>query len=312
LSAQYSPQRAVTDYYAAQARGDVSGMMANATYLRGDGSYSLFFDEDGVRQMMAVPQNKDISNVKVVANDRVDDSTSDVTVSMTWAGNPRMHTYVVKRDTTRVHDFFYYSWRIQIPYININVTVPNQPGPVVIDTLGLPPGSVATTVQAIEGYHEVTMQGTDFYDESSQLANGVDGDAAVKFDSKLNSLATASAAASVKAAFSSCDAVKYDACPGHTYLAPNNQYIWFLTLPGYPEIDFTKYVYTLRTDPTADMQLVVTNETGKVTGSGSCAVMLTVDGSRKYSFTGSWTATLTWSQGGFGSDVVFDCATAKA
>src|SRR5262245_27446836 len=32
LSSTYSPQRAVTDYFAAQARGDVDGMMSNATF----------------------------------------------------------------------------------------------------------------------------------------------------------------------------------------------------------------------------------------------------------------------------------------
>src|SRR4029077_14952223 len=47
LSSTYSPKAAVSDYFAAQARGDVDGMWSNATYMNGGGSDSLF-NQDAV------------------------------------------------------------------------------------------------------------------------------------------------------------------------------------------------------------------------------------------------------------------------
>jgi hypothetical protein len=57
----------------------------------------------------------------------------------------------------------------------------------------------------------------------------------------------------------------------------------------------------------------VTTESGQVTASGTCATLLTVDGSRTYSFKGTWKATLFWNGSSFaGTNVTYDCAAAKA
>ena len=65
-------------------------------------------------------------------------------------------------------------------------------------------------------------------------------------------------------------------------------------------------------DPTTTMVLVITNEAGKVTASGKCAMTLTVDGSKIYHFTGTWTGTLNWSSGAFSSNVLEDCDAVRA
>lgn len=70
---------------------------------------------------------------------------------------------------------------------------------------------------------------------------------------------------------------------------------------------------TLDGDPTSGMKFVVITETNKVTANGTCASTLTVDGTPKYQFTGTWSGSLTWNGSAFSSSsVTFDCAPAKA
>jgi hypothetical protein len=128
LSSSYNADRAVTDYFAAQKRGDVHGMMSNATFLRGDGSFIDMFGEGALSAMMGVPQNLDVQNVKVTSTRVIDDSTRGVTVSMIWNGAQRSTDYVVLKDPARVHYALYYSWRVQIPYVTITVVLPRQGG----------------------------------------------------------------------------------------------------------------------------------------------------------------------------------------
>src|SRR5690242_18876539 len=58
FSSTYSPQRAVSDNFSAMGRGDVNGMMANATFLSDDSASSQFFTRDAVTAMMTADQNK--------------------------------------------------------------------------------------------------------------------------------------------------------------------------------------------------------------------------------------------------------------
>jgi hypothetical protein len=314
LSQTYSPAQATLDYFAAQKRGDADGMMANATFLRGDGSAKELFDKAAVSAMLQAPQNSDLKNVKVTSTQSVDSSTSKVTVSMTWAGTDRTATYTVRKDSAQVHYLLYNSWRVEIPFATISVTLPNQPGVVQVDGIYVPAGSSSTSIQVIAGYHQVTMVGTSFYDADTKVAIAVDAYPSVTLDGKASAAAIAAAAAAIKVSFNNCDASKYDECPNHTYTAPNNpNYIYYLTMPGYPEIDYSTYVFTIDGDPTTGMKLIVMAETNKVTASGTCASTLTVDGSKKYSFTGTWSANLTWNGSAFSSaTVTFDCASAKA
>lgn len=314
LSQRYSPTQATLDYFAAQARGDADGMMANATFLRGDGATKEFFDRAAVNAMLQTTQNSDVKNVRVVSTEAVDSSARRVNVAMMWAGATRIATYIVRKDPRHVNYFLYTSWRVEIPYTTIRVTLPNQPGVVQVDGIFVPSGSSATSIQVIEGYHAVTMVRTSFYDADTKLANGVDTNPTVTLEGKVNADATAAATTAIKASFSSCDASRYDECPNHTYNAPNDpNYIYYLTMPGYGEIDYKCYVFTIGGDPTAGMKLVVSAEKNKVTANGTCASTLTVDGSKKYSFTGTWSANLTWNGSTFASaSVAFDCASAKA
>jgi hypothetical protein len=71
-------------------------------------------------------------------------------------------------------------------------------------------------------------------------------------------------------------------------------------------------VFSLTSDPTTNMKLVVGTEAGKVAASGVCAFTLTVDGTRKYTFKGTWAATLTMSGGSVGYNLNYDCLKSKA
>ena len=74
LSSRYSPGRALLDYFAAQKRGDAAGMMANATFLRPAGSSDDLFQRAAVAAMLQIPQNSDVSDVRILSSASVDSS----------------------------------------------------------------------------------------------------------------------------------------------------------------------------------------------------------------------------------------------
>ncbi len=210
-SSMYSPERAVTDYFAAQSQGDVSGMVANATFQQG--SNFEFFSEAAIAAMMQLPQNRDVHNVKVVSSQAIDATAQAVSVSMIWGGQHRSQTYTVRKDNSRFRDFVFRYWRIVIPFATIHITLPNQPGPIQVDGI-TPATSDVSSVQAVDGYHRVTMRANDFYDRASQVVDGVDSPPTAEFALAVSSGAVALAAAAVKLAFPNCDASVYTGCFG--------------------------------------------------------------------------------------------------
>lgn len=313
LSSTYSPQQAVTDYFAAQGRGDVTGMLANAAYLNGDATYAPFFGQDALAKMLSLSQNKAISNVKVASTKAVDSSTSTVTVSMNWAGNERTHTYFVRKNTSRVHYVLYDSWRAEIPFVTIAAILPPQAGAIEVDGIGLPAGAPPTAIQVIEGYHSMTMLSSDFYDAATQIVDGADGNPAPTFSGTIKTSFRDAAATSIKAAFLTCDPVQYSDCINHTYPVRAGYYDALTGFPGYSEIDvYSAWSIAFSSDPTAGMALVVITEPGKLTAGGKCAVTLTVDGSTHYNFSGSWAATLDYKNGTFTTAVDYNCISAQA
>jgi hypothetical protein len=308
LSSTYSPKAAVMDYFAAQAKGDVNGMWSNATYLSGGGSEDMF-SKDAVTAMMANDQNKAVSNVSVTNTQDLDSSTSKVTVSMSWSGTQITHTYTVSKDSSRVHDLFYYSWRVDVPAWALTVTLPNQAGAVQVDGIA---AATPSSVQVIQGYHTVKMLSTDIYDEASEVANASDGSANVSFSSSVGASARSAAAAAINKAFANetCDASQYFDCPNHQYKVPAGYYDTLPAAGGDIRAN-SSWIIVFKGDPTTDMKLVVTTDTGKVTGSGTCAMTLTVDGSHVYQFIGSWTGTLVYSSAGVSSDILENCDSTK-
>jgi hypothetical protein len=308
-SSTYSPERAVTDYFIAQSRGDVSGMMANATFQQG--SNPEFFRQSGIASMMNVPQNKDVHNVKVVSSRVIDPITQSVAVSLAWAGQQHTQTYTVRKDNSKFRDLVYRAWRIVIPFVTIHITLPNQAGPIQVDGI-TPATSDVSTIQAVAGYHSVTMSANAFYDRASQLVDGVDGTPAAAFAPDVSAGAIAMAAAAVKLAFPNCDPSVSPGCLNHTYNAPNDGRRWLFSLPGYGDVFYTTYVVTLVGDPTSDMKLVVPPDAGKVNASGTCIVTVTMNGNQTYNLAGPWTATLTLDSGSFSADLVSNCWATKA
>jgi len=309
LSATYSPKAALTDYFAAQARGDVNGMWSNGTFETGGGSQD-FFSKDALAAMMANDQNRAVSDVSITSTQNLDSSTSKLGVAMTWAGTQITQTYTVSRDTSRVHDLFYYSWRVEIPAQAITMTLPNQPGAVTVDGISV---SSPSTVQVIQGYHSVQMAATDIYDAATQVVNASAASAAVTFPSTVSQGAFKAAADSVKGAFANetCDTTKYFDCPNHKYTVPSGFYDTLPAAGGDIRAN-SSWIIVFTGDPTTNMKLVVTTDAGKVTASGTCAMALTVDGNKTYNFTGDWTATLTYTAGGVASDVLENCDAARA
>ena len=316
LASTYSAERTVTDYFAAQKSGNATYMLANANYLRGDGSYSEYFDSGGLNAMLAIPQNTDIKDVNVASTTIVDTNTSTVNVTMTWGGHHVVQALTVHRDLARPHYNFYNSWRIDIPFASINVTLPNQPGSIAVDGLTLPQGALKD-IQVIEGYHKVTMDATDIYDKASADADAISSGATVTFPSTVSASALASVKNVIKKALNVCDKAtnaRQD-CLGHTYYAPNaaNTIYFFSDLPGYGEVQYSRYVMALTSDPTKNMKLVVSADTAQMSATGACGFTLTVDGTRKYNFKGTWAATIIVSAGTFDySTISGNCLKSKA
>ncbi len=309
LSSTYNAQRSVSDYFSAMSRGDATGMMSNATFLSGDSTYSQFFTKDAVKAMLSFDQG--IKNVQVGAASAIDDSTDSVSVSLSWGGTARNLTYKVRKDSSRVHYLFYPSWLVQVPFITISLSLPNQGGRVQVDGLSVP--ADATTTEAIQGIHSVSMAGTDFYDASSRIADGVDSSPVVQFPTDFNASARAAAVATVKAAFGNvtCDVAKYFDCPNHRYNVPAGYYDT-LAFPGGDIRADSWWSLAFAGDPTTSMKLTASITAGKVDASGTCGMTLTVDGSRTYNFVGVWTGALTWVTGAFNSDVTVNCDTTRA
>lgn len=309
LSQRYSAQQAVLDYFAAQAKGDVKGMLANSMFDQPAGAYSGLFNSDALAQMMQLPENTQISGVRIQSMQTIDDSSDLATVAMTWAGTSRVGTYLVRRDNSSSHYLLYHSWHLVIPNGTIALKLPNQPGQVVVDQIVFP---ASEQVYVIAGYHHVTMLASPFWDVEGATVKAIDGATTLTIQGHISASATAAAAASVKAAIPHCDTTKYTGCQGHTYTAPDQGDVWYFVMPGYGEIDYNTYVFNLTGDMTQGMVLVVTSDANKVTASGTCAETMTVDGSRNYTFKGTWTATLTWSGAQFVADVTTECHTSRA
>jgi len=309
LSTTYSPSKAVADYFAAQKRGDAAFMAANANYLKGDGSYSEYFDVNELKAMLGYPENTDISSVNVTSVTQVDSNTSTVNVAMRWGGHQLLRAFTAHKDPKRVHYSFYNSWRIDIPYSQIHITTPNQPGSVSVDGLPVPSGATSD-IQVIQGFHKVSMAGTDLWSPAALTADGIDTDPKVAFAATISPTATAAARATVNKAFKDCRLIKYS-CLGKTYSAQAG-YEYIGGIPGYGAVHYTTYKYTLTRDPTVGMKMTVEAGGGKVTVSGTCAYTMTVSGGRRYLLKGVWHGTLTMSGGAFGYDIFIDCVRSKA
>jgi len=314
LSKTYSPERALATYFDAQKRGDVNAMWANANYLRGDGSFEQFFSKDALTAMLSIDQNKAITDVAITSSRVVDSSTTVLTVSLQWGRSPHPANHTLHKNLGDTHYFFFNTWKLDIPYTTIGLTLPNQPGAITVDSISMP-SSATTSVQAIAGYHNVTMGKTAFYDASTKLANGVDVSPNVTFDGTISSAAKASVAAAIRTGANVCDASRYTDCPGHTYHSAGAAYtIYFLDgLPGYPGgIQYNYYVFNYSGDLTAGMQLEVPKDEGLMYASGTCAMTMTVDGSRTYRFKGEWSANLAWTGGTVAAKVFENCEKTKA
>jgi hypothetical protein len=295
LSKTYSAQRAVTDYFAAQQRGDVNAMWSRATYARGDDSFERLFNQAALRAMMQLPANSNLRDVRITSARQVDNSTSLVGVSLVWNGTPRDLTFTVRKDPSASHWLFYQSWKVEIPYSTLSITLPNQPGTIVVDGIYPPPGVTLTSIKVMFGFHQVTMLETPLLDPASQQVDAV-GDTPIAVTGTISKSAIAKAGEAVTYAFSHCTG---SGCFDQTYTAPDNNFIYYMTLPGYGNIDFTKYVITMAGDPTATMKLTILADAGKVSVSGECASTWTIDGRRQYQLKGDFSGTLTWTGGGF-------------
>ena len=307
LSQTYSPQRAVADYLNAQQKGDVNGMWSRASYLHGDGSYERMFDQAALRAMMKLPANSKLRDVRITSTRQLDSASSLVAVSLLWNDVPRALTFTVRKDPSASHWLLYPSWKVEIPSTTVSVTLPNQPGMILVDGIYPPPGATQTSIKVISGFHEVAMLETPLLDSASKQVDAV-GDTPVSIPGAISKSAIAKASDAVKAAFTHCTG---DGCFDHTYTAPDHNYIYYLPLPGYGNIDYARYVITLAGDPTASMKLTVLADTGKVSVSGPCTSTFTINGGSKYALKGDFDGTLTWNGGVFDANLGWNCWTAK-
>jgi hypothetical protein len=315
LSTTYSPQQAVLNYLAAQQQGDVNAMLAAANFTRGDGSFEQFFNKSALTAMLDLSENKAISDVKIESTSQADSNTANVKASMKWAGSTYSHEYSVHRNLADAHFLFYNSWKVDVPFTTITFTLPSQPGPLEVDGILVPSGS-AGGVQAIAGYHSVSMEQSALYDRVAQTVNGLEVfPAPVLFDGKLSASATAAIAVVIKAGSLVCNASKYYDCPNHLYHAPVKAYtIYYLRMPGYAEIDYQTYIFKLSGDLTKGMKVTVAKEDGVLYAEGTCASTLSVSGygDHTYRFKGTWGANVTLTGTTFKATVYPDCADKKA
>jgi hypothetical protein len=309
LSQTYSPQQAVLNYFAAQQRGDVNTMLADANFTRGDGSYEQFFNKGALAAMLTLDQNKQISNLKIDSTRELNSSTAEVDTSMSWGGTSYTHAYVVHKDLADTHYFFYNSWKIDVPYSTIPFETPRQPGQVAVDGILLP-NNDATSVQVVAGFHTLSMEESAFYDREAQTVNALLSPLIISFSDKISSTANVAVGAAIRAGAKVCNAAKY-LCPNHTYYAPVRAgYIYYLDLPGHPQVYYKSYILRLSGDMTKGMTLDVTNDQSWLYAKGTCTSTMTVSGygNKTFKFKGTWSADVQWNGSAFKATVYTDCA----
>ena len=226
LSSTYSAQQAVRLYLAAQARGDAAGMQANATFVHGDGSYSQFFDRSALNAMLQLHRNTDLRGVTIVSDRAVSGTKHAVTVEAVWAGSSSRQTLMAVPDPSRSQFGIYHPWRVQVPASTIRLSLPKQAGAVKIDGIPLPAGSTSA-LQVIPGFHLVSMDGTDLLDGTNSTVDARAAAVDVPLNGALSQKAVALAKTAVTDTFQGdCDTAKYHDCLGHTYRAPDQNYIY--------------------------------------------------------------------------------------
>jgi hypothetical protein len=313
LSQAYGPERALQDYFTAQSHRNVDGMMANATFVRGDGSFADLFGKGALIAMMRLPANSDIRNLRVTSVREIDSAARSVAVSMSWGGKARNLSFLVRKDPIATHWLVYPSWKVEIPSTRITLQLPNQAGALSIDGLLAPFGSERSSIQTIMGFHRISTVLTPLVKGDSQDVDAVNSNPTATLRGDLTEPAISSAAATVKKFLTTdCDPAKYDFCFNHLYRAPDNKYIYYFKVPGYGDVNYTTYKVDLVNDPAADMKLTLLTEPGKVEVSGTCRSTLTVDGSKKYTLKGDLRGTLTWGGSDFGYDLHSNCVRERA
>ena len=307
LAGAYSPQKALSDYLRAQGRGDVNGMWANGVFQGGEGAYHVFFSRDALAAMMSDPRNTLVSRVNVTSTRQLDGTTDIVTASLDWYGSPRSIDFRVVKDTSRMHWFLYPSWRVVAPTGTINFTYPNQGGAITIDGVPLPDSS-DSAIAVIGGEHHATMAATDIVaGETHTVDVSLPSSAvSVEFHDVLTPAGAKAAADSVKQAFVSCDAAKYERCVNHTYRAPNDGNLYFFVAPDGSHVFYTHYTVSLVGDPTANMTTTFDSADGQVSVTGACTTRIAT-GARNVDHAGQFDGKLTWNGSGFDSDLNWSC-----
>jgi len=307
LAGTYSPQRALSDYLRAQSRGDVNGMWQNGVFQGGEGAYHVFFTRDALAAMMSDPRNTGISRVKVTSARQLDANTDMVTASLDWYGSQRSIDFRVVKDTSRMHWLLYPSWRVVAPTAMINFTYPNQGGAITIDAVPLPDSS-GSAIAVISGEHTATMAATDIVaGETHKVDVSLPSStASVEFHDVLTPTASKAAADSVKQAFASCDAAKYERCINHPYSAPNDGNLYFFVAPDGSHVFYTHYTVSLVGDPTANMTTTFEAQDGQLSVTGACTTRIAT-GARNVDHTGQFDGKLTWNGSSFDSDLNWGC-----
>jgi hypothetical protein len=311
LASAYSADKAVRDYFAAQQRGDVAAMWANAQFEQPDGAYSKFFGRPALDAMMAVKANSDLRDIQVGSPTRVDSETRSVTVSMTWVGKPFSQEFTVRQDHSRSHWLLYPYWKVEVPSVPISLTLPNQAAPISLDGIAAP-RSAQDQLDSIMGFHKVTMAANGLLKAQQVPVDARQAEASATVAGELQDGRMADLRVGIKRALEACDPAQYKDCVNHAYSAPNRNFIWYLTVPGSGDVNFTSYTFTERGDPAADVSVTIEPKVGIVSVHGTCAETLTMDGTRRYQLKGDYDGTMRWDGGGFYPDnLIFDCSRAK-
>ena len=307
LSRTYGPESVVRAYFAAQQRGDVSGMWANANFERPDGAYEAFFGRLALAGMMKVKANSNLRDISVGAPRRVDFRTQVVRASMTWEGKPYSRDFKVQEDHSQSHLLVYPYFRIQIPTVAIRLHLPNQAALINLD--GTPaPRSSQDVLDSIMGFHQVTMDATGLLNGQDLTVDARQDAYPVTVPGTLQDARMAELRVGIRKAFEDCDPTRSNGCINHTYTAPDSNFIYYLDIPGAGRVAYTKYVETERGDPAADVSVTIEPGVGIVRVHGTCAETLTIDGSRHFQLKGDYGGTMRWDSTGFYPDIMaFNC-----
>jgi hypothetical protein len=213
LADTFTPSNAVLAWYEAQRAGDAGAAWADADYGRG-----ALVSRARLAAMLALPANRDWSDVRVLDTQQDGPSHYRVEVAYRHAGKAGKAVLGVRREEERRYLLFPY-WRVEVPPARLTVAGVAPGGRLSLDGAGAASGALLAATAVIPGHHVLAETATSVT-EATSLAVDVQAAAGATLRPAVTKAMQSAARAQLEDAFSGCARsadLRPGGCPISTY-----------------------------------------------------------------------------------------------